>query len=57
LSNAIKFCAETGGKISIAIEENVEHIAVTIHNNGKTIKSKMLSQYFINQETKISKNQ
>jgi Na+/proline symporter/nitrogen-specific signal transduction histidine kinase len=38
LSNAIKFCAETDGKISIAIEENVEHIAVTIHNNGKTIK-------------------
>jgi Na+/proline symporter/nitrogen-specific signal transduction histidine kinase len=38
LSNAIKFCSEIDGKISIAIEENDAHIAVTIHNNGKMIK-------------------
>ena len=38
LSNAIKFCSEIDGKISIAIEENDAHIAVTINNNGKMIK-------------------
>ncbi|MBU0940914.1 MAG: GHKL domain-containing protein [Bacteroidetes bacterium] len=38
LSNAIKFCPEIDGKISITIEENDDHIAVRIHNNGKTIK-------------------
>ena len=38
LSNAIKFCPETEAKIIISIEENKKHIAVTIHNNGKSIK-------------------
>jgi signal transduction histidine kinase len=38
LSNAIKFCSETAGKIVISIQDNNDHIAVRIHNNGKSIK-------------------
>jgi signal transduction histidine kinase len=34
LSNAIKFCSETNGKIAISIDEN-KNIEVKIHNNGK----------------------
>lgn len=37
-SNAIKFCAETNGKISVEINEDQDFIAVSIHNNGKEIK-------------------
>ena len=39
VSNAIKFCSETEGKIVISIEENQDHIAITVHNNGKSIKA------------------
>ncbi|MFT5252534.1 MAG: Na+/proline symporter/signal transduction histidine kinase [Flavobacteriales bacterium] len=39
LSNAIKFCSETAGKIVISIQDNNDHIAVTIHNNGKSIQT------------------
>jgi signal transduction histidine kinase len=35
LSNAIKFCSETNGKIAISILENETNIEVKIHNNGK----------------------
>jgi signal transduction histidine kinase len=37
LSNAIKFCSETNGKIAISILENETNIEVKIHNN-KIIK-------------------
>jgi Na+/proline symporter/signal transduction histidine kinase len=38
VSNAIKFCSETEGKIAITIQENQENIEVQIYNNGKGIK-------------------
>jgi signal transduction histidine kinase len=38
LSNAIKFCSETNGKIAISILENETNIEVKIHNNGKIIE-------------------
>ena len=38
LSNAIKFCAETDGKIIISTKENKEDVEVQIYNNGKGIK-------------------
>ena len=37
ISNAIKFCDETYGKITISIVENQDVIEVKIHNNGKGI--------------------
>jgi signal transduction histidine kinase len=58
LSNAIKFCSEINGKIVISIQDNDDHIAVTIHNNGKASKHRMQKPSlinFINQETKTSK--
>lgn len=45
-SNAIKFCAEINGKISVEINEDQEFIAVSIHNNGKEIKSDDLEAVF-----------
>ena len=38
-SNAIKFCAAADGKIGIQLTESPEFISVSIHNNGKEIKS------------------
>jgi hypothetical protein len=43
----------------ISIQDNDDHIAVTIHNNGKSIKAQDAEPSlinFINQETKTSKN-
>ena len=37
-SNAIKFCSETDGKITINIKENKEEVEIQIYNNGKGIK-------------------
>jgi signal transduction histidine kinase len=37
VSNAIKFCDELNGKITISIVENQDVIEVKIHNNGKGI--------------------
>ncbi|MFA9186713.1 ATP-binding protein [Flavobacterium magnesitis] len=45
-SNAIKFCADTNGKISIEINEDHEFIAISIHNNGKEIKPEDLEAVF-----------
>ena len=38
ISNAIKFCSPTDGKIIISINEDNDNIKVKIHNNGKMIK-------------------
>jgi hypothetical protein len=59
LSNAIKFCSETNGKIAISILENETNIEVKIHNNVKSLKKKMLRFLInsINPETRISRNQ
>jgi signal transduction histidine kinase len=46
LSNAIKFSATTDGLISIHITENESNVAVTIHNNGKGIKSEDFEAIF-----------
>ena len=46
LSNAIKFSAVTDGLISIRITENESNVAVTIHNNGKGIKSEDFEAIF-----------
>jgi Na+/proline symporter/signal transduction histidine kinase len=46
LSNAIKFSAVTDGLISIHITENESNVAVTIHNNGKGIKSEDFEAIF-----------
>jgi len=46
LSNAIKFSAVTDGLISIQITENESNVAVTIHNNGKGIKSEDFEAIF-----------
>jgi Na+/proline symporter/nitrogen-specific signal transduction histidine kinase len=46
LSNAIKFSAVTDGLISIHITENKSNVAVTIHNNGKGIKSEDFEAIF-----------
>ena len=46
VSNAIKFSAETDGLIRIQITENETNVAVTIHNNGKGIKSEDFEAIF-----------
>ncbi|RTY92899.1 sodium:proline symporter [Flavobacterium sp. RSP46] len=46
VSNAIKFCAETNGKIVISIHENKDNIEVKIHNNGKAIKKEDFQAIF-----------
>ena len=38
VSNAIKFCSQKEGKITIKIKENHQGIEVSIHNNGRGIK-------------------
>ncbi|MEN9908477.1 MAG: hypothetical protein RLZZ540_1626 [Bacteroidota bacterium] len=45
-SNAIKFCESKTGKISIKLIENPEFISVSIHNNGKEIKSEEFEAIF-----------
>ena len=45
-SNAIKFCSETDGKITIQITQDTDFIAVSIHNNGKGIKFEDLEAVF-----------
>lgn len=45
-SNAIKFCESTTGKISIKLIENPDFISVSIHNNGKEIKSEEFEAIF-----------
>ena len=46
VSNAIKFCSETEGKIVISIDENKDNIEVKIHNNGKGIKKEDFEAIF-----------
>jgi Na+/proline symporter/signal transduction histidine kinase len=46
VSNAIKFCSETDGKIVISIAENKDNIEVKIHNNGKGIKKEDFEAIF-----------
>lgn len=46
VSNAIKFCSETDGKIVISIDENKDNIEVKIHNNGKGIKKEDFEAIF-----------
>ena len=45
-SNAIKFCDDIDGKIKISITEDPDFIAVSIHNNGKGIKTEDLEAIF-----------
>lgn len=45
-SNAIKFCADIDGAIKISITEDPNFIAVSIHNNGKGIKTEDLDAIF-----------
>jgi Na+/proline symporter/nitrogen-specific signal transduction histidine kinase len=46
VSNAIKFCPETNGEISIKVTENQKQIEVCIHNNGKGIKGEEFERIF-----------
>ena len=46
VSNAIKFCPETDGKIVISVDENKDNIEVKIHNNGKGIKKEDFEAIF-----------
>jgi signal transduction histidine kinase len=46
VSNAIKFCPETAGKISIKVIENRDEVEVQIHNNGKEINSEDFDAIF-----------
>lgn len=46
VSNAIKFSANTNGKIIISIIENRDNIEVKIHNNGKGIKKEDFEAIF-----------
>lgn len=46
VSNAIKFCSETNGKITISIIEDKEVIMVSITNNGKGIKAEDFEAIF-----------
>ena len=46
VSNAIKFCSETDGKIVISINENKHNIEVKIQNNGKGIKKEDFEAIF-----------
>lgn len=45
-SNAIKFCADNDGKISIDIAEDSDFTTVSIHNNGKEINPEDLEAVF-----------
>ena len=46
VSNAIKFCPETGGKIIIKVIENKDEVEVRIHNNGKEINTEDFDAIF-----------
>ncbi|HRN44489.1 MAG TPA: ATP-binding protein, partial [Flavobacterium sp.] len=46
ISNAIKFCSETDGKIQISIHENKDNVEVKIHNNGKGVKKEDFEAIF-----------
>ena len=46
ISNAIKFCSETDGKIQISIHENKYNVEVKIHNNGKGVKKEDFEAIF-----------
>jgi Na+/proline symporter/signal transduction histidine kinase len=46
VSNAIKFCSETNGKITISTKENKDVVQVSIHNNGKGIKAEDFEAIF-----------
>ncbi|MFV5699609.1 ATP-binding protein [Flavobacterium sp. ZT3R17] len=46
VSNAIKFCSDTNGKITISIHENKDVVEVSIHNNGKGIKDEDFEAIF-----------
>lgn len=45
-SNAIKFCESTAGEINIKLIENPDFVSVSIHNNGKEIKSEDFEAIF-----------
>lgn len=45
-SNAIKFCSESNGEITVTITENSDYIAVSIYNNGKEINPEDLEAIF-----------
>ena len=36
-SNAIKFCTEKDGEITVSVTENDEHVRVCVYNNGRNI--------------------
>jgi signal transduction histidine kinase len=46
VSNAIKFCSDRNGKITISIHENKDVVEVSIHNNGKGIKDEDFEAIF-----------
>jgi Na+/proline symporter/nitrogen-specific signal transduction histidine kinase len=46
ISNALKFCPEANGVITIAVTENNKHVEIRIHNNGKGIKGDEFERIF-----------
>ncbi|WP_236688494.1 ATP-binding protein [Flavobacterium akiainvivens] len=46
ISNAIKFCPETEGRISISLENDTEVITATISDNGRGIKPEDIENIF-----------
>jgi signal transduction histidine kinase/Na+/proline symporter len=46
MSNAIKFCSTTKGKITISITENNNFVAIRISNNGKSIDTEDFEAIF-----------
>jgi len=46
VSNAIKFCPSTNGKITITVTENNKDVVVRVHNNGKGIKAEEFEPIF-----------
>jgi signal transduction histidine kinase len=46
VSNAIKFCDENNGAISISVEENPEEVSIHIYNNGKNVNPEDLETIF-----------
>jgi Na+/proline symporter/signal transduction histidine kinase len=46
MSNAIKFCSPTNGKIKINISENTDFVEIKIRNNGKSIEEEDFEAIF-----------
>jgi Na+/proline symporter/nitrogen-specific signal transduction histidine kinase len=46
ISNALKFCPESSGEITVTVTGSSEYVEVRVHNNGKGIKGEEFNRIF-----------